>query len=73
MGKRAKAHKAKVLKRNNRLKQEKSKLQKLFDNLIKANMNGEATGEDLNVVANDTNLNFEVVEEIKDGGENSGL
>ena len=57
MGKKKKEHRKRVANRNKRLSESKTKIQKLFDNLIKQQT------ENLEVKAGDSNLNFEVINE----------
>jgi hypothetical protein len=62
MGKAAKAHRQKVAKRNARIKQERSGMQKAFDLLMK-NQLEMLENKDMNVKVGDQEMGFEVVEE----------
>ena len=63
MGKKDKEHRAKVAKRNKRINQEKSGMQKAFDLLMKQQIDAMANEENLKAQIGDQDLNFEVVEE----------
>jgi hypothetical protein len=63
MGKAAKAHRAKVQKRNRRVAQEKSGMQKAFDLLMKNQLDLLQNKENLNVTVGDQEMGFEVIEE----------
>jgi hypothetical protein len=63
MGKKAKEHRKKVAKRNNRIKQEKSGMQKAFDMLIQQQIENMKNEENLKAQVGNQDLNFEVVEE----------
>jgi len=62
MGKAAKAHRQKVAKRNARIKQERSGMQKAFDLLMK-NQLEMLENKDMNVKVGDQEMGFEVGEE----------
>ena len=63
MGKEAKKHRAKVAKRNAKVKEQKSGMQKAFDLLMKQQIDDMSNEENLKVQIGDQDLNFEVVEE----------
>jgi hypothetical protein len=63
MGKAAKAHRAKVQKRNRKIAQEKSGMQKAFDLLMKNQMELLENKDNLNVKVGDEEMGFEVIEE----------
>ena len=63
MGKEAKKHRAKVAKRNAKVKEQKSGMQKAFDLLMKQQIDAMANEENLKAQIGDQDLNFEVVEE----------
>ena len=63
MGKAAKAHRAKVQKRNRKVAQEKSGMQKAFDLLMKNQLDLLQNKENLNVTVGDQEMGFEVIEE----------
>ncbi len=63
MGKAAKAHRQKVAKRNARIKQERSGMQKAFDLLMKNQLEMLQDKENLSVKVGDEEMGFEVVEE----------
>lgn len=63
MGKKAKEHRKKVAKRNARIKQEKSGMQKAFDMLIQQQIENMKNEENLKAQVGDQELNFSVVEE----------
>jgi hypothetical protein len=63
MGKEAKKHRAKVAKRNAKVKEQKSGMQKAFDLLMKQQIDAMANEENLKAQIGDQELNFEVVEE----------
>ena len=62
MGKAAKEHRKKVAKRNAKLDQQKSGMQKAFDLLLQQQIENMKE-EQLKAQAGDTDLNFEIVEE----------
>jgi hypothetical protein len=62
MGKKAKEHRQKVAKRNTRIAQEKSGMQKAFDMLLQQQIENMKE-EQLKAQVGDNDLNFEVVEE----------
>ena len=64
MGKAAKAHRAKVEKRNRKIAQEKYAMKKAIDRMFEARMNELESNENVNIELNGQNLGFEVVEEI---------
>ena len=63
MGKAAKAHRAKVAKRNAKLAQQKSGMQKAFERLIEEQMTKLREEQELNAKLGEQELNFEVVDE----------
>ena len=62
MGKAAKEHRKKVAKRNAKVKEQKSGMQKAFDMLIQQQIE-KMKEEELKAQVGDSDLNFEVVEE----------
>ena len=62
MGKAAKAHRQKVAKRNAKIKQERSGMQKAFDLLMK-NQLDMLENKDMSVKVGEQEMGFEVVEE----------
>ena len=60
MGKKAKEHRAKVAKRNKRINQEKSGMQKAFDKLMEEQIQKLKTNEGLNVGLSGGTVPFEV-------------
>jgi len=62
MGKAAKAHRQKVAKRNARIKQERSGMQKAFDLLMK-NQLEMLENKDMSVKVGEQEMGFEVIEE----------
>jgi hypothetical protein len=60
MGKKDKAHRAKVVKRNNKLDQQKSGMQKAFDKLMEEQIQKLKTNEGLSVGLSGNTLPFEV-------------
>lgn len=73
MGKREKAHRVKVAKRNQRISQEKSKMQRVFDKLLSEQIEMMKNKEGLDVKLGENTLDFQVVEtdeEIEKGSEN---
>lgn len=60
MGKKAKAHRAKVAKRNRRIAQEKSSMQKAFDKLLNEQIEKLKMGDGLNVDLSGSTLPFQV-------------
>lgn len=62
MGKAAKEHRAKVAKRNAKIKQQKSGMQKAFDLLLQQQLE-KMKEQDVKVEVGGTEVNFEVVEE----------
>jgi hypothetical protein len=63
MGKAAKAHRAKVQKRNRKIAQEKSGMQKAFDLLMKNQLDLLKNKDDMNVKVGNQEMGFEVIEE----------
>ena len=63
MGKAAKEHRAKVAKRNARIKQQKSGMQKAFDLMIQEQIENMKKEENLKAESGSQDLNFEVVED----------
>ena len=63
MGKAAKAHRAKVQKRNQRVAQEKSGMQKAFDLLMKNQLDLLQNKDELNVLVGNQEMGFEIIEE----------
>jgi hypothetical protein len=64
MGKAAKEHRKKVAKRNAKIKQQKSAMQKAFDALLKAQTDEMLNNENTKVTLGDKDLNFEVLGEV---------
>jgi hypothetical protein len=62
MGKATKEHRKKVAKRNEKIKQKKSGMQKAFDLLLQQQIENMKE-EQLKAQAGDSDLNFEIVEE----------
>lgn len=62
MGKRTKEHRAKVAKRNRKIADEKGKMQRLFDKMLKEQMEKIQSGEELNVQLGDNPIDFSVLE-----------
>jgi hypothetical protein len=60
MGKKDKEHRAKVAKRNKRINQEKSGMQKAFDKLMEEQIQKLKTNEGLNVDLSGSTIPFEV-------------
>jgi len=63
MGKAAKAHRAKVQKRNRKMAQERSGMQKAFDLIMKNQMDLLQNKDELNVSVGNQEMGFEVIEE----------
>ena len=63
MGKAAKEHRRKVAKRNARIKQEKSGMQKAFDALIQQQLDKLKSDEDMKAMVGNQEYNMEIVEE----------
>jgi hypothetical protein len=63
MGKAAKAHRAKVQKRNRKIAQERSGMQKAFDLIMKNQMDLLQNKDELNVSVGNQEMGFEVIEE----------
>lgn len=68
MGKKAKEHRRKVAKRNQRISEEKGKMQRQFNNLLKQEMEKLQNAEDLNVQVGDKPVEFSIVDpnEVKE-------
>jgi hypothetical protein len=68
MGKRAKEHRKKVAKRNQKIAAEKTKMQRVFNKLLEEQMEKFKEGEELGVQVGDKPLEFSVVDpnEIED-------
>jgi hypothetical protein len=64
MGKAAKAHRAKVEKRNRKIAQDKYAMNKAIERMFEARKMEMENQENVNVELNGQNLGFEVVEEI---------
>jgi hypothetical protein len=64
MGKKAKEHRKKVAKRNAKINQKKSAMQKAFDMLLQNQMQKLTGDEEMNVDFSGKPLNFEVVDKI---------
>jgi hypothetical protein len=62
MGKKAKEHRAKVAKRNQRVSQEKSKMQKAFDKIFADQLEKIKQNDGLEVKVGDTPVTFNVVD-----------
>jgi hypothetical protein len=62
MGKKAKEHRKKVAKRNAKIKQQKSGMQRAFDLLLQQQLE-KLKNEDVKVEAGGQEVNFEVVED----------
>ena len=60
MGKKAKEHRAKVAKRNKRIAQEKSGMQKAFDKLMEEQIQKLKTNNELNVESSEGSIPFEI-------------
>jgi len=60
MGKKDKEHRAKVAKRNKRINQEKSGMQKVFDKLMEEQIQKLKTDEGLNVGLSGSTMPFEI-------------
>jgi hypothetical protein len=60
MGKAAKEHRAKVAKRNNKLAQQKSGMQKAFDKLMEEQIQKLKTNNELNVESSEGSMPFEI-------------
>lgn len=67
MGKKAKEHRQKVARRNARIAQQKSGMQKAFDMLIQEQLN-KLKEDEMKAQVGDQELNFEIVEDkiVKD-------
>jgi len=62
MGKAKKEHRARVAKRNQRIAEEKGRMQREFNKLLKAEMEKLQQGEDLSIQMGDNPVNFEFVD-----------
>jgi hypothetical protein len=62
MGKKTKEHRKKVAKRNQRISEEKTKVQRQFNKLLKEEMDKLQQNEELNIQMGDKPLNFEFVD-----------
>lgn len=62
MGKKAKEHRKKVAKRNAKIKQQKSGMQRAFDLLLQQQLE-KLKNEDVKVEAGGQEVNFEIVED----------
>lgn len=62
MGKKAKEHRKKVAKRNQKIKQQKTGMQRAFDLLMQEQLN-KLKEEDIKVQSQGESVNFEVVED----------
>ena len=62
MGKKAKEHRAKVAKRNARIKQEKTAMQKAFDKLLQEQLE-KLKSEEMTAVLGDQEVKMEMVED----------
>jgi hypothetical protein len=68
MGKKTKEHRRKVAKRNQRISEEKGKMQRQFNNLLKQEMEKLQNSEELNVQVGDKPVEFSIVDpnEVKE-------
>ena len=73
MGKAAKAHRQKVAKRNAKIKQQKSAIQKAFDTLLKAQMDEMINKDNTKVQLGENDYNFEVLGEVNDTPKEEGF
>ena len=62
MGKKVKEQRKKVAKRNQRISEEKTKVQRQFNKLLKEEMDKLQQNEDLSIQMGDKPLNFEFVD-----------
>lgn len=62
MGKKAKEHRAKVAKRNAKIKQQKSETQKAFDLLLQEQLN-KLKDDEIKIEVQGNEINYEVVEQ----------
>lgn len=62
MGKAKKEHRAKVVKRNQRIAEEKGKMQRAFNKLLQEQMEKFQKNEELNVQVGDQPVQFSVVD-----------
>jgi hypothetical protein len=62
MGKAKKEHRAKVVKRNQRIAEEKGKMQRAFNKLLQEQMEKFQENEELNVQVGDQPVQFSVVD-----------
>jgi hypothetical protein len=65
MGKAAKAHRAKVEKRNRKIAQEKYAMTKAIERMFEAQKMAMENNENVNVELNGQELGFQVVEEVE--------
>jgi|LakMenE18May11ns_1017448.scaffolds.fasta_scaffold9509184_2 hypothetical protein len=63
MGKEAKKHRAKVAKRNAKVKEQKSGMQKAFDLLVQEQLKKLESDKEISIQHEGQDLNFEVVED----------
>ncbi len=61
MGKKEKAHRQKVAKRNEKIKSEKTRMQRVFNTILQERME-QMKKDDLKVQVGDTPVNFDVVQ-----------
>ncbi len=73
MGKAAKEHRKKVAKRNAKIKQQKSAMQKAFDALLKAQMDEMINKDNTKVQLGENDYNFEVLGEVNDTPKEEGF
>ncbi len=73
MGKAAKEHRKKVAKRNAKIKQQKSAMQKAFDTLLKAQMDEMINKDNTKVQLGENDYNFEVLGEVNDTPKEEGF
>ena len=63
MGKKAKEHRKKVAKRNAKIQQKKSAMQKAFDTLLKAQMDQVLNKENTKIELSGKTMEFEILED----------
>jgi hypothetical protein len=73
MGKAAKEHRKKVAKRNVKIKQQKSAMQKVFDTLLKAQTDEMINKDNTKVQLGENDYNFEVLGEVNDTPKEEGF
>jgi len=73
MGKAAKEHRKKVAKRNVKIKQQKSAMQKVFDTLLKAQTDEMINKDNTKVQLGENDYNFEVLGEVDDTPKEEGF